>query len=200
MENLNVRLGGNGEHGGEGGVGEAPTFHANVVHFENMNGPSAILAVLSPIYCHALLKREGKGVDEIEAGFDAVEEARPHHDIWMKDIGTLRGSPEAQEFSVERGALVVAQRHFPQLDTLAGLASHKERIGGEFTFDIHRFFPNSLSKSTDVLARFPGLRRLCFSYPIELVGKSASPACAAFRFSFVFIQHALPPLFVQKSF
>ncbi|KAJ7926536.1 hypothetical protein B0H13DRAFT_2313431 [Mycena leptocephala] len=28
----------------KGGVGEAPTFHANVVHFENMNGPSAILA------------------------------------------------------------------------------------------------------------------------------------------------------------
>ncbi|KAJ7878353.1 hypothetical protein B0H14DRAFT_3130018, partial [Mycena olivaceomarginata] len=150
-ESLNVRLGGNGEHGGEGGVGEAPTFNANVVHFENMNGPSAILAggTERPA-CHcaveALLKREGKGVDEVEADFDAVEEARPHHDIRMKDIGTLRGlkqSPEAQEFSVERGALVAAQRHFPQLDTLAGLASHKERIG-------------------DVLKRFPKLRRLCF--------------------------------------
>jgi hypothetical protein len=36
LTKLNVRLGGDGEHGGEGGVGEAPTFNANVVHFENM--------------------------------------------------------------------------------------------------------------------------------------------------------------------
>ncbi|KAJ7937885.1 hypothetical protein B0H13DRAFT_2261402 [Mycena leptocephala] len=142
---LNVRLGGNGEHGGEGGVGEAPTFHANVVHFENMNGPSAILVGTEQPACHcaveALLKPEGKGVDEIEADFDAVEEARPHHDIRMKDIGTLRGmkqSPEAQEFSVGLCSLTVSIRVMHTIDGTM-------RVSGEPTADLVRFLHDLLN-------------------------------------------------------
>ncbi|KAJ7696256.1 hypothetical protein B0H17DRAFT_1269394 [Mycena rosella] len=36
--------GGNGEHGGRGGDGVGTTFNANVVHVENMHGPSTISA------------------------------------------------------------------------------------------------------------------------------------------------------------